>query len=164
MAVLNLSLFFLTYASRFQTAFRTLVRTKTGIDGRKYDALKNPRKGRSKNSRLNDTGKFRDHYVIVTPEEMSLTITPNTETYSEGVSYADIINYNNRDSGLTNIFISKEPNPHTPPLIYPNNVADFQKKELKRLMDKFEIDMIKAVEIQLGQTIPKQKIYEIRVL
>jgi hypothetical protein len=158
MAVVNLTLFFQTYARRFQNEFRKLVRTKTGIDGRKYSALKDPRKGRSKNSRLNDTGKFRDNYITAQNDATSLTISANKAAYDSGVSYADIVNYNNRDSGYTNRFID------SPPLIFPNIPSDLQHGVMKPLLEKFETDMIKAVEIQLGQIIPKQKTIEIRVL
>lgn len=157
---IDLTQLFKTYADKYVKKMTELVHRKRDLRNSAYSPIKHPRKGRSAKSRLNDTGNFRENYVDSEYTKDSLTIKGNASNHSSGrVSYTDIINYNNRNSGFTNDGIVN------PPLIFPNRPQDIQQsRELAMLNQKFEEDVVKAIQIQSGNMLPAKLSYEIKVL
>jgi hypothetical protein len=152
---LDLSYLFQTFAKKFVQELKDKVRSRVGIDGQGYSQLKNPsmtvtksgkKKGtlrkRNQNTRLNDTGNFADNFVVGESSDFGLTISGNDATHPTGISYSDIVSYNNKGNSLCN------PDIDSPPLIFPNNIEEVKMLQTYTDFDKALRD---AVRIQLGE-------------
>jgi hypothetical protein len=151
---LDLSNLFNIYAKKFVKEFKGFVRQKTGIDGNTFSPLKNVSKTvqktgkkagqsrkRNPNSRLNDSGNFRENFVIGESTDYGMTISGNKSTHPKGISYSNIIAYNNKNSPAVNKNIT------TPPLIFPTTV---QEVKSMGLYQEFEEKLKEAIRIQMG--------------
>jgi hypothetical protein len=89
---------------------KDMVKRKVDFAGKKYSALKNPRGGRSAQSRLNDSGKFADNWVMVDGvNDKGFNIRPSNANHSGNVTHADILKYNDANSSEVNGNIDDPP-------------------------------------------------------
>lgn len=151
---LDLSVLFRTYAGRIRKEMLQLIKSRKGIDGQPFSPLKDPPKGRSKNSRLNRTFKFRENAFVARSDSMSLTIEANPEGYDDKVTYADIVKYNTQGSSDVNPKIDQ------PPLIFPVSEEDIMRLESVKT---FEEDLVRAVGAQLDLDLGENRVFTTRI-
>ena len=144
---LDISQLLKSYANKYEKYFKDQVRKKQGIDGASYSALKNKRqKGHNQglNTRLNDSGRFQQNAVVASSTDTTITIEGNTAVHSKGVTYNDIIAYNNRDNSNVNRNIDN------PPSIFPTKEEDVEKMEITK---EFYNELDKVIRLQLDDLV-----------
>jgi len=149
---LDLSLLFRKYAEKYAKEIKNNIKRRKSLDGSGYSPLKNRRpKGHEQgiNTRLNDTGEFARNAVVFSSDDTSLTVEGNQAMHPTGISYNDIIAYNNMDSGDTNR------NVLIPPKIFPTQESDVSSM---KSTEEFSRDLQRAIEIQLGDVAKNLKL------
>ena len=133
-------------------AYKEMVRSMIDFAGRSYSSLKHPRGGRSAQSRLNDSGKFANKWVVI--DEVSsreISIKTNDSIHSDNVTYSDIVAYNDKNSNRVNRNIDN------PPELTPSSEKQIEKQiwftdyvtELGEILDKECSDVPKIIEIKI---------------
>jgi hypothetical protein len=129
----------LTTAKKVVAILKKMVRDMTDFDGKPYSQLMNPRAGRSADTRLNDTGRFADNWVIVdnaSPE--GFAIADSKGIHKGGISYSAIRMYNDKNSGFTN------QNIEDPPALTPSSDDQVSSMEWFKEYTKAVQDLIDA--------------------
>jgi hypothetical protein len=146
---IDLSQLFSKYAALFRNEFNSRIQKRLNFDGQSYSSLKpvknsGIKKGRSLNSRLNNTGKYSQQAFVASSTDSSMTISPNRSQYGKGVTYEDITAYNDANSPNRNSNILN------PPRIFPQGGQALQELEQMQLYSAFMDDITKVVDEQLG--------------
>ena len=131
---------------------KKMVTDKVDFNGQSYSELKNPRAGRSADSRLNDSGKFANGWVVADyANAKGFAIRTNAQVHSGNVTFNDIVAYNDKNSSRVNKHIK------IPPELTPSREEQIENTEwfrryldeLTEVIDKESGDVAKVVHITI---------------
>jgi hypothetical protein len=147
------------FAQLFQLELNKKIYDRISLNGQPYspiekDTLKESKRHRTANSRLNDTEVFSRAAIVCNVENNSISVTANQSTYPGGnISYERIILYNDYFSPLVN------KNIHRAPIIFPHlqeHITNLQSAK------DFEKELNESVSKQLETLLPKNQTIELK--